>query len=333
MSQIQEIVKRQYDIDVWECKKLTAGAGSNTFFLATDAGKYILKNANANEANNPQNEPALCEHLSKKGLPVSEFIRNIHGEYLWTHGGGRYHMQKFIEGETLEWHTAGKALLDASAQTLAKIHVALEDYPPLPVGIGEKFFQHMTPGNAMESYKKSYRHARRIGDCASAEDLEFRIGLMKRFSVPPIRLGMLTRKNTHGDYFISQLICGGDKINAVIDWTTAGIHPVVWEIIRSYIYAAPECKNGNISPTRLIAYVGQYLKYAGLTAYDIKMMPYVFYYQISVCDYYNQYYQSAADNRDIYLRQAVLSTKLMRWFDKNIDALSAMMAEKRNLAG
>ena len=328
MRFIEDIVKQQYGLDVYESKKLAIGAGSNTYFLRTNAGKYILKNASASEINNPQNEPALCEHLLRKGLPVSEFIWNLSGEYLWSHDGAVYHMQKFVEGETPDWHTAGDALLDASARILAKIHAALEDYPALPVGIGEDFFRHMTPGSALKSYKKSYKHAKSIGDAASLEDLDFRAKLMKRFAAPPIRLDLLTRKNTHGDYFISQLICGGDKINAVIDWTTACVHPVVWEIIRSYIYAAPECANGDIHPARLVAYVAQYLRHADLTAYDIQMMPYVFYYQISVCDYYNQYYQSTAGNRDIYLRQAILSTTLMRWFDENIDELSAMMVKE-----
>lgn len=52
------------------------------------------------------------------------------------------------------------------------------------------------------------------------------------------------------------------------------------------------------------------------------MMPYVFYYQISVCDYYNQYFQSKADNKYIYLQQAILSTKLMKWFENHADELS-----------
>jgi len=325
MNQIAEMVKQQYDMDVLTCEKLAVGAGSNTYFLNTGSGKFILKNANINEANNPQNEPALCEYLLEKGLAVSEFIRNIQGDYLWIHDGGSYHLQKFVEGATLEWHSATAALLADSAGTLAKIHTALQDYPPLPVGIDENFFRHMTAESALKSYKKSYRHAKRIGDFASAEDLDFRIKLMKRFSLPPIRAEQLTRKNTHGDYFISQLICGEDKINAVIDWTTACIHPVVWEIMRSYTYAAPECKNGCVDIRKFISYVENYLEYADLSAYDIEMLPYVFYYQISVCDYYNQYYQSSADNRGIYLQQAQLSTKLMRWFDENTAEFSALL--------
>ena len=48
--------------------------------------------------------------------------------------------------------------------------------------------------------------------------------------------------------------------------------------------------------------------------------------QSSICDYYSRYYQSDTDNRHIYLEQAVLSTKMMRWFDKNIAELSEMLS-------
>jgi len=121
------------------------------------------------------------------------------------------------------------------------------------------------------------------------------------------------------------LICGEHGIRAVIDWTSASIHPVVWEIIRSYIYAAPECRNGELDMPAFARYVEEYLRIAPLTQYDLKMMPYVFYYQIAVCDYYHQYFHSAAANREIYLQQAALSTKMMQWFEKNADDCAAAL--------
>lgn len=333
MDFIKQLIRLHYGIEVSEIKKLTVGAGSNTYFIVTDSGKYILKNANVNEANNPQNEPPLCEYLLAKGLPVSEFIKDISGSYIATHDNNMYHMQKFVEGTSYDWNQAPPWLLSESARTLGKIHMALADYPRLPTGIGEGFFRHMTPKTALRSYERSYRHAMQINDISSADDITFRIELMKRFPAMDIQSGKLTRKNTHGDFFISQLICGENRINAVIDWTTACVHPVVWELMRSYVYAAPECRNGEIDPAAFTDYVKEYLKFAELTKTDVKMMPYVFYYQISVCDYYNQYYQSAADNREIYLKQAVLSTKLMKWFDKNAGDFSELLQRTINVIG
>ncbi|MCL2105782.1 MAG: phosphotransferase [Oscillospiraceae bacterium] len=322
MELVSMLIRDHYGMEVKEARKMTIGAGSNTWMLRTERGQYILKNANINEANNPQNEPAFCEHLRQKGLPVSEFVRDLQGQFVWTHCGEVYHLQKFIEGNCPAWHSAPPWLLRESAQLLGRIHTALEDYTALPVGIGEGFFLHMTPQTALRSYRNTLRLAKRAGDKAIADDLNYRIELMKRLAIPPIEIRRLTCRNTHGDYFISNLICGESNINAVIDWTTACVHPVVWEILRSYVYAAPECGEGKINIVACVDYVREYQQFAALTTNDLQMMPWLFFYQIAVCDYYNQYYQSQAANREIYLKQAVLSTRLMQWFERNAEELS-----------
>lgn len=205
-----------------------------------------------------------------------------------------------------------------SAEMLGKIHTALKDYEGLNVGIGNDFFKYMTPENALRSYENSLSIARENGDSEIEADLLYRIGLMKKFPKYRFEIDKLTCVNTHGDYFISQLICGEDRINAVIDWTTACVHPAVWEIVRSYVYAAPECADGFINAENLAEYFREYLRFSSLNECDLKSAAEIFYYQISVCDYYGQYYSSSADNREIYLHQAVFSTRLMKWFERNI---------------
>ena len=320
---IEKLVKEHYDFDVSKYTKLSVGAGSNTYHLqAADGNQFILKNANVNEVNNPKNEPQLCEHLLGKGIPVSEFVPDIQGDYLWYVGEDIYHMQKFISGINYDVHCAPDWLMLKMPQMLGKIHTALSDYEDLPIGIGENFFKYMTPQAAIASYRKSLEYIIANGYKDLVDDLEYRINLMSHFEVPEIDLSKLTKKPTHGDFFISQLICKDEKIAGVIDWTTACIHPIVWEIIRSFVYGSPASKDGIIEISHLVEYTKNYLKYAPLNEYDLKMMPYVFYYQISVCDYYNQYFQSGAANRYIYLDQAVLSTKMMKWFEKNAAELS-----------
>ena len=97
---------------------------------------------------------------------------------------------------------------------------------------------------------------------------------------------------------------------------------MVWEIFRSYAYAAPECKNGQVDMDKLVRYVSEYRKCAPLGEQDLLCMARLFYYQIAVCDYYGQYYASTADNRHIYRHQAVFSTGLMRWMENNVEILT-----------
>ena len=317
---MKALLKMHYNLDVVSVKKSSVGAGSDTYFVNCDNGKYVVKFPSVSEINNPEAEPELCEFLLQNGINVCRFIKNNDGECITADENGRiFHVQEFIDGVLYDWNTAPEWLLQHSAETLGKIHTALENYNGLPVGIGADFFKYMTPENALRSYENSLEIARRNVDTEIEQDLLYRIELMKRFPKYSFDLSKLTCSATHGDYFISQLICCENRINAVIDWTTACVHPVVWEIMRSYVYAAPECADGEIDTSKLGKYFRSYCRFAKLTDYDLQNAVKLFYYQIAVCDYYNQYYTSNADNRAIYLRQAMFSTKLMRWFEENID--------------
>ena len=143
-------------------------------------------------------------------------------------------------------------------------------------------------------------------------ELAWRIGLMERFPAWRFDLNRLTCRNTHGDYFISQFLCEDGHLTAVIDWTTACIHPVIWELMRSFVYAAPCCADGSIDRSLLARCVHAYCRYGTLNDYDLKNLERLYLYQIAVCDYYGQYYASAAANRHIYLQPAQHATHLLR---------------------
>ena len=136
-----------------------------------------------------------------------------------------------------------------------------------------------------------------------------------------------TYKNTHGDYFISQILCGEKAINAIIDFTSACVHPACWELIRSYSYADPKCIDGDIDYDNLKKYIRNYLKHNKLNNYDIKMMPYLYYYQLAVSDYFSQYYESDNSNKRVLCHYAHFSTLLCRWFERNIEELSNKLVE------
>ena len=320
------LLKHLYGVDAIKIEKSGVGAGSDTYFVSCADGKYVVKYPATSKINHPEAEPELCEYLNLHGIPACQFLHNKDGNFLTMDESGRhFHVQRFIEGNMYDLNTAPDWLVTESARMLGKIHAALRDYQELPVGIGANFFKYMTPNRASESYKKSLNIAESRNDTEIITDLRYRIDLMQRFPAYEFDLDRLTCCATHGDYFISQIICGERKINAVIDWTTACVHPVVWEIVRSYVYAAPSCKEGQIDMDAFLRYVAEYRKFAPLNEYDLLCMARLFYYQIAVCDYYGQYYASKADNRHIYLHQAVFSTKLLRWFESHVETLTARL--------
>jgi len=153
-------------------------------------------------------------------------------------------------------------------------------------------------------------------------DLRYRIKLLEKIKSIKLEMDKFTVKNTHGDYFISQILCGEDSINAVIDFTANCVHPVCWELIRSYSYADPKCVNGEIDFNNLKEYICNYMKHSKLNEYDIKMMAYLYYYQLAVCDYFSQYYESDNSNKKVICDYAHWSTLLCRWFEENVEKLS-----------
>ena len=323
---MKEILLKQYDLRVSSIQKSSLGAGSDTYFVTCADGRYVVKYPASSEINHPEAEPELCEYLLERGISVCQFMRNKEGQFLTGDETGRqFHIQRFIEGKVYDLNTAPDWLITESARMLGRIHAALKEYSGLPIGIGTDFFKYMTPDRALESYRRSLTIAQNRGDQSIIADLEYRINLMQRFPAYKFDLDELTCCATHGDYFISQIISGEDMINAVIDWTTACVHPVVWEIVRSFVYAAPSCKEGQIDMDEFLSYVEEYRKFAPLNEYDLLCMARLFYYQIAVCDYYGQYYASTADNRHIYLHQAVFSTKLLRWFESHVETLTARL--------
>ena len=320
---MKQLLEKQYGLNVLHMEHSAAGAGSDTWFVTCPEGKYVVKYPALSDINHPEQEPQLCGWLLDRGIPACRFLRNREGEFLSQGENGRlYHVQEFFEGKMFDLNSAPEWLLAASAEMLGRIHTALKEYPGLPEGIGANFFRYMTPERAKDSYACSLKIAEQQGHGDIARDLQYRIGLMQRFPVLAFDLDRLTCSATHGDYFISQIICGENEIRTVIDWTTACVHPVVWEIFRSYVYAAPECADGRVDMDALVRYVGEYRKYAPLTEYDLRSMADLFYYQIAVCDYYGQYYGSDAANRHIYLHQAEFSTKLLRWLEKKRHTLT-----------
>lgn len=109
-------------------------------------------------------------------------------------------------------------------------------------------------------------------------ELAWRIGLMERFPAWRFDLNRLTCRNTHGDYFISQLLCEDASIDRSL-------------------------------PARC---VHVYCRYGTLNDYDLENLERLHLYQIAACDYYGQYYASAAANRHIYLQQAQHAAHLLR---------------------
>ncbi len=312
-NDILALVSKEYGIPADEIAPMAMGVGGDTFRLSGPRGKFIYKESQESEMNHPKAEASLCDFLLQKGIPVAEYIRNRNGDFPIDRGNGRIPLlYRYVEGQVLAPNTAPQWFLQQSPLLLAKIHMVMQDYIPLAYGLGKPFFDYMTPERAKNSYLESMELAKQQGETAVLDALEFRYGLMDKIKDWHFDVDRLTYRNTHGDYTINQIICGDDRINAVIDWTSACRHPVVWEITRSFFYAEPTCAGGYYDEKRFKDYVDLYCSIAALNQYDRDHLLTLYYYQIAVCDYYSQYLHAEEDKKDGFLTQAEFATKVLR---------------------
>lgn len=327
-EQLRMRIYKLYGMEIETMEPALGGAGGLTYFVTADGWKYVVKYPSDNEMNHPDVEIRVCQALLAKGIPACRFVPNQPGKLISTdENGRRFTVQHFYEGITYGYHEAPVDLQPQSASLLAKIHEAMKDLEEIPVGIGADFFACRKPEAMKDTYEATLQQALEKKDDEIAQRIRSNMRIVDdmpdyHFDIRKFRCG-----NTHGDYMISQLIWQDGKINGIIDWTCVCKHPYIWEIVRSYVFMAPETKQGEINIQALIAYISKYLESFSLNSYDIENAGRLFYYFLAVCNFYDQYYSSISRNRSIYLHQADMASGLLAWFAQHIDELDEKLRE------
>lgn len=306
-------LRREYGLEASALTRMTTGVGGDTFRVTAGQDGYVFKIVKPDDINHPEQEAALCDFLRQRGIPASEFIRSRQGRLTGRWEDGRVcHLQRLIAGQPFPMNGAEDWFMAQLPALLGQIHQALADHPPLPEGIGAGFFTHMTPEAALRSYERSLELTRQRGEEAVCEALQTRIRLARKYASWRIDPAGLTCVNTHGDFTVNQILVKDGCITGVIDWTSACMHPAVWELTRSYFYAAPECAQGRLDEARFRAWVGAYQARCPLSAKDRAMLMDVYLYQLLVCDYYAQYLHAAPHEAAEFLQQADFATRVLQ---------------------
>lgn len=327
-EQLRMRIYKLYDIEIKTMEPSSNGAGSLTYFVTTEKSKYVVKYPSENNMNHIDIEVHVCEELIKKDVPACRFLPNREGKMISVdENGRRFTIQHYYEGTVYSYNGAPLEVQTKSAAFLAKLHNAMRDIDDIPVGIGEDFLKYRRAECMRASYIKTLQQAIDNNDIEIADRIRSNMRIADTMPEYSFDISRFSCGNTHGDYMISQLIWKNDEINGIIDFTCTCKHPYIWEIVRSYIFMAPEVKHGKINIEGLLEYIMAYMEYAPLKAYDIENAGKFFFYFLSVCDFYGQYYDSISKNRHVYLEQANMASRLLVWFEKHIDALNQKLYE------
>lgn len=327
-EQLRMRIYKLYDIEIETMETSENGAGGLTYFVKADDKRFVVKYPSDNEMNNPDVEIRVCEKLLNKGIPACRFIPNKQGKMISTdENGRRFTLQHFYEGITYGYNEAPVHLQTQSASFLAKIHEAMKDIENIPIGIGKEFFTYRKTESMKDAYADTLQQAIEKNDTDIVGHIRSNMRIVDSMPAYHFDIDKFSCGNTHGDYMISQLIWRDGKVSGIIDWTCACKHPYIWEIVRSYVFMAPEIKQGEINIKSLMDYISEYMKFGSLNTYDIENAGNLFFYFLAVCNFYAQYYESISVNRFIYLQQADMASRLLVWFEKHIDELNDKLRE------
>jgi len=334
---IRSILTDMYGIDGIDRVTPLTGGSANCFLIQVPGGKFVLKEFQSRYSLvDVEPEPGIAEFVRARGIPTVRFVRTVSGTYVWAFRQRTFHLQEFIEGEIFPSNAAPDWLMQEMAALLGRLHRILLDHPPLKQGFHAGWFSQWDADESRNQYLSLLEEAEQLPTEEPRErilaDLRYRIAQLPALARVRIDPARLTRRNSHGDYHVLQLICGPNAVRVVIDFSGACSLPVIWEIIRSYTLSDPCCAQGRIDLSRLRDYVRLYLESGGeLTRYDLEMMPHLYHLQLVRSLYgYREFLSRGrrgfipdpAASRESLLEFGCWRTDMCRWLEERAGDLS-----------
>jgi len=331
---IAGLVQRHYDLpDVLQVTPIATGSATCRK-ITTVGGAFILKEFPARYTpGDVRHEPVLNRYLAERGFPVGFFLATREGPFIWVYRDRVFHLQEYVEGNIAAQNQAPPWLLSASGRLLGRLHAILDGFGELRRGFPETWFA-LDVGVHVERYGALIEAAEALPPGQTRDrvvhDLRYKSNLLPGLARMPFVPGDLTYRNSHGDYHVSQLICGEDAIRAVIDFSGACNLPATWEVIRSFTLAAPSCREARIEVAELVDYVKSYVAGGGrLDTVDLAAMPYLYLFHLARSDYgYRQFLHgdAPAETRKHLLRFGFWRTQMCRYLESHAPMLSDTLA-------
>ncbi len=332
-DEMMALLQTEYGLHFIDRKKLALGS-ANCFKVRCEEGDFFLKEYQSDfTMDRVDREADIVSYLRGRRFPVAGFVKTLNGGNAVLYEGHVISVQDYVEGKSY-LNDLPHALLMKSAGYLGRMHSLLKDYP-LETEMDYRWAESISAEAvarkfdallaALEAERSDPNYAK------IREDLIFKKNLMTCIDDWKQYFRGITFSATHGDYTACQLICGEDDIRAIIDFSSAGTLPVVWEIMRSYIQSGGVGRNETtLDVEDLVAYVAEYMKYAPLTRRDLEAMPYLYLFQLTQSSYgYKEYLIAKTENREALLDFAFWRTGICREIhgkaNEISDALSALI--------
>jgi len=323
-NNLLQIVNDNFGIKADNIKLISNHSGSIAYLIVSKCGKYVLKKTGHN--GHRESGGLLTEYLCNNGIRVAKLFRTVNDEFAFCDNHYQYTLQEFIDGEQIPLNSAPDWFMQKYVKTLGEIQNVLKNYKLAPLAYygWPRWLLSKTPiVDSEKAIGEKIDKAKKSSDFTLAAALNERMRHIRRVSAFDIDIDKLSHTNSHGDYYLNQIIVK-EKELVVIDWDSGGHVPACFEVMMAFTYADPICKSGVIDVTRFEPFLAKYLNYTALSSYDIRMMPYFTYLYLCFCGFTPPYDNLPTD----YLQIAKLSDNLMNWLHDNVDNFSVELSAK-----
>lgn len=333
LEEIKEFILDKYGMISNNIIKLDRGSANiykidNTYILKEFQSKYskedIIK------------EIKIINHLRKDNISVPEYIKTINNEFYTLYKEKVIIIERYIDGYTIEPNTGNYKKVIGSAGVLGKIIKSLEtinlSFKDVDINcwVSKELLL-----KGLEKHTKLLKYIKNNSmniDTKVINNLKCKISmlnnLIENFDDFSFDLEDISIKVSHGDYNVMQFIYNNDKIISVLDFISASKLPIVWEIIRSYSYIDINAKDGKIDISNLKDYIKEVNKYIKLSNNDLKIMPYLYMFQLLSSTYgYKEYIYN---NKKDLLEFAYFRTNLATYLFNNAELISNRLLENLN---
>ena len=137
---IMKLLAEHYGLLVDRLRPMSLGVGGETYLVQSEQGRFVYKVMEENEMNHPAEEPALCEFLHSRGIPVSSFVRNNSGRYLTPVDARLSHMQALVPGRCFPMNEAPPWFLEESPRLWRIFTTRWKIIRPFPWASAQRFF-------------------------------------------------------------------------------------------------------------------------------------------------------------------------------------------------
>jgi len=332
---ISQQLKLHYHVSVREVQHLKMGS-ANCFLIFSETERYFLKEFQKGfSMEDLMREADLADFLIAHGIPTARFYKTKDGFPGLIYNNSLICLEEFIEGTGYEYDNFPDNMLPELAAMLGKMHHVLRDYP-LPTDMGKAWLDRLSPEAIIAGYDKLIGIALQNHEDPNCNrilsDLQYKKSLVERSEQFKRYYENITYCPTHADYQGCQVIGLGNRIKAIIDFSSARNLPAVWEIMRSFTQSHKQCRqNAVIDVNAFCSYVNQYMQHSPLTDADLISMPYVYLFQLCISQYgYKQYLLTDSENKEELLQFAFWRTAICRELDHKADEISEKLLQMRN---